>query len=213
MNANRYLALLASDRKPLDEEERIYMEILNYLDDRNWPVRVWYHNRLPVWIRGNIIFSNLFYAIHLALMPRLTMIVDYRLYSHLAAALSLVRKITTHGLIVYVRDESHQKERLFFNSCFWLSGIRCADLVVVDSYQTRTKLVEQGLNIENIRILHPTQTFLPLIYRQQLFGAESISFEFEDVAALFPQPATLAEAFEQLDLESTLLPQTQKPFC
>ncbi|MBN1595795.1 glycosyltransferase [candidate division FCPU426 bacterium] len=208
MDNNRYVALLAADYGSSSATQRSFLEILNYLDDRHWPVTVWNHNRQNAWLRKNRLLANIWYALRLFLLPPCTIIVDHRLYPYCFAALALGKKITPHTLLLHITKDfwplaGFGKFDLW--SGMWRRGMQNADVVIVDSAQTRYKLLELGLAGSRMRLLHPLQSFMPLIFKQELLETEDTALQAEEDDAV-QVPQTLVEAFEQLDLERLLLP-------
>lgn len=81
---NRYLVLLPGDGHSRPTDNPLLQRLLDYLDDRSWSVRVWYHGRLPRWLRASPWLSNCWYGVRLACTPKSTIMADSRLYRHVA---------------------------------------------------------------------------------------------------------------------------------
>lgn len=81
---NRYLVLLPGDGHSRPTDNPLLQRLLDYLDDRSWPVRVWYHGRLPRWLGASTWLSNCWYWMRLSCTPKTTIMADSRLYRHVA---------------------------------------------------------------------------------------------------------------------------------
>lgn len=206
MAINRYLMFISGSGLGRRTEERLYTEIIYYLDDRSWPVQVRYHDQLPGWIKASRLWSNLWYGALLLFLPRTTLVVDYRLHSVLANALHWVSGVKSHELILVAPGQNIQDPSAAQPAEGWAGKIE-ADQIIVDTAKTRVRLLDQGVHPDKIRTLHAGRSFLTLYYQKRLVSetwdsAESFESQREVERDL---PENLRETVDQLDLTPTLL--------
>jgi hypothetical protein len=162
-HAQHYLALLPSFGRPATEDQRLHLEMLHFFDDRRWPVHVWYHDRLPAWIRKNRILSQALYGFRLLWTPASTVIVDSSLFSFCGLNLLWVGFLTSHRILISLCHASQPDFRPLSRFC-----LNRADLILVDSKEFFMEMVRVGVSARKIRIL-PRTHFIPL--RHDMLGA------------------------------------------
>lgn len=143
-----YLAVLPCSGAPADSRQKMHLEMLNYLDDRRWPVRVFYHDQLPRWVGRSRLLSHVIYGFRMLFSRADTLIVDSSLLAYLMAHL-LWNRLTGRRVLVSMHGPWEDNRVAWFERL----ALMWADLVLVDSRQTCEKLAEAGIPPRNLRVL------------------------------------------------------------
>lgn len=210
MALNHYLVLMSGSGLGRREAERLCTEIVYYLDDRSWPVRVRYHDQLPGWVRHSRWLSNVWYGTLLLFSPWTTLVLDCRLLPYLTPTLRWIASVKSRELILVAPGKNLENpvgiQPASAGDQAWAGKI-AADQIIVDTAKTRIRLLDQGVQPDIIRTLHTGRSFLTLYCEKHLVSEvldseTTLDFESETENDL---PENLRDTVDQLDITRPLL--------
>ncbi|MEW6516484.1 MAG: hypothetical protein AB1439_06230 [candidate division FCPU426 bacterium] len=185
---NRYIVVLAGTGLSRSTDNHLLRLLLDYLDDRCWSVRVWYHGRLPWCLRWNTWLTNAYYWVRLAWNHRATILADSRLYPHLRWSLGRSPALGLQDWFLVAGDGAPRIRRRF--------GLNRRCQVVLDQSWAWTQWLAKGWAPERLLLLPQIHVSLARELKVRQFHTPSSAWSGQ-----WPPepPSCLQEALERLD--------------